>query len=127
MCLGGAFIHAIGVRATQSDFPFDGYLAEVNFIDGTALDQTSFGQTKEGIWIPKDTSGLTFGTNGFRLQFKDDAEVQGFNTVLCEGEGAVQQVTGVGFSPDLVWVKTRTDTNNVRPEVSFGIQIPSLV
>ena len=47
----------------------DGYMAEVNFIDGTALDASSFGETNDGIWVPKDTSGLTFGTNGFRLQF----------------------------------------------------------
>ena len=71
--MGAAFIHAIGVRATQSDFPFDGYLAEFNFIDGSALGPTSFGETKENIWIPKDTSGLTFGTNGFRLQFKNSS------------------------------------------------------
>jgi len=44
-------------------------MAEVNFIDGTALAPSSFGETKNGIWIPIDTSGLTFGTNGFRLKF----------------------------------------------------------
>ena len=49
---------------------FDGYMAEVNFIDGSQLAPTSFGETKNGVWIPKDTSGLTFGTNGYRLQFK---------------------------------------------------------
>ena len=49
---------------------FDGYMAEVNFIDGSQLTPTSFGETKNGAWIPKDTSGLTFGTNGYRLQFK---------------------------------------------------------
>jgi hypothetical protein len=49
---------------------FDGYMAEINFIDGLQLAPTSFGETKEGAWIPKDTSGLTFGDNGFRLQFK---------------------------------------------------------
>ena len=48
----------------------DGYLADVNYIDGTALTPSSFGETKSGVWIPKDTSGLTFGTNGFRLEFK---------------------------------------------------------
>ena len=51
---------------------YDGYIAEVNLIDGAALTPSSFGETKDGIWIPKDTSGLTFGTNGFHLTFKDD-------------------------------------------------------
>ena len=50
--------------------PIDGYMADVNFIDGTALTPSSFGELKNDIWIPKDTSGLTFGTNGYRLEFK---------------------------------------------------------
>jgi hypothetical protein len=50
----------------------DGYLAEVNFIDGQALDPTSFGETKSGIWIPKAYSG-SYGTNGFHLEFAGNA------------------------------------------------------
>ena len=50
--------------------PIDGYMADVNFIDGTALTPASFGELKNDIWIPKNTSGLTFGTNGYRLEFK---------------------------------------------------------
>ena len=50
----------------------DGYLAEVNFIDGTALDASSFGETKNGIWIPKQYTG-SYGTNGFKLAFQDSA------------------------------------------------------
>ena len=63
--------HYIGRQAGASYN--DGYMAEVNFIDGTALAPTSFGETKNGVWIPIDTSGLTFGTNGFRLDFADNA------------------------------------------------------
>ena len=48
----------------------DLYMADINFCDGQSLGPSSFGETKDGIWIPKDTGGLTFGTNGFRLQFK---------------------------------------------------------
>ena len=48
-----------------------GYMAEVVFIDGTALDPTSFAETKNGAWIPKDPSTLTFGTNGYHLDFAD--------------------------------------------------------
>lgn len=47
---------------------FDGYMAEVHFVDGTALTPTSFGETKEGIWIPKEYTG-SYGTNGFHLAF----------------------------------------------------------
>ena len=56
---------------------FDGYLAETVLIDGTALDQTSFGEFDEdsGIWKPISVSGLTFGTNGFYLDFEDSSNL----------------------------------------------------
>ena len=60
-------LHWIG---NSGDRYLDGYLAEVNFIDGAALTPSSFGEYKNDIWIPKNTAGLTFGTNGFRLEFK---------------------------------------------------------
>ena len=103
--------HNLGARESVSS-PFDGYLAEVNFIDGTAYDADSFGELKNGVWIPKDPSGLTYGTNGFRLSFADDAEVEAFNTVLYRGNATDgNQVTGVGFKPDLIWTKTRDSAN----------------
>ena len=52
---------------------WDGYLAEVCLIDGSALGPTSFGEFDEDsptIWKPIDVSGLTFGTNGFYLDFE---------------------------------------------------------
>jgi len=63
----------IGRDNASNDSFFDGYLAEVVFIDGTALDPTSFGEFDEdtGIWKPIDVSGLTFGTNGFYLPFEN--------------------------------------------------------
>jgi hypothetical protein len=53
---------------------FDGYLTEVNFIDGQALTPSSFGETDliTGVWKPKAFSG-TYGTNGFELQFTDNS------------------------------------------------------
>jgi hypothetical protein len=52
----------------------DGYLAEIVYIDGTRLDPSSFGEyNSSGIWIPKDVSGLTFGTNGFYLKGADSS------------------------------------------------------
>ena len=62
-------------RHVSVNRPYDGYIADINMIDGQALDPTSFGETKSGVWIPKDTSGLTFGTNGFRLEFGDSAAI----------------------------------------------------
>jgi hypothetical protein len=56
---------------------YDGYMAEVVFIDGTALDPTSFGEfdADSGIWKPKAVSGLTFGTNGFYLDFENSGSL----------------------------------------------------
>ena len=54
---------------------FDGYMTEVVLIDGQQLTPTSFGESDEdtGIWKPKDVSDLTFGTNGFYLDFEDSS------------------------------------------------------
>ena len=67
--------HRIGATVYSSSYDNDGYIAEMTFVDGQALAPTSFGETKAGIWIPKNTSGLTFGNNGFRLQFQDSSSL----------------------------------------------------
>ena len=52
----------------------DGYLTEVNLIDGQALTPSSFGETDAitGVWKPKKYAG-TYGTNGFYLNFSDNS------------------------------------------------------
>jgi hypothetical protein len=63
-------VHAIGAgyNGSYRDY-FDGYLAEVNFIDGQALTPSSFGAYNSyGVWAPTKYSG-TYGTNGFYLNF----------------------------------------------------------
>jgi hypothetical protein len=50
------------------------YFAELVYIDGQQLDQTSFGEfdsDSPNIWKPIDVSELTFGNNGFYLDFED--------------------------------------------------------
>ncbi len=61
----------IGTR-TNNDRIFEGYMAETAFVDGQALGADSFGEFDEdsGIWKPIDISGLTFGNNGFYLEYK---------------------------------------------------------
>ena len=108
--VNAAVPHYIG-RSASTTYT-DGYMAEVNFIDGQALDPTSFGEFKSGIWTPRDTSGLSYGTNGFRLQFGDTTEASGFNAVTYTGNGGTQAVSGVGFQPDFVWIKNRTQAYN---------------
>jgi hypothetical protein len=52
----------------------DGYLTEVNFVDGQSLDPSSFGENNEdtGVWQPIKYAG-TYGTNGFYLPFTDNS------------------------------------------------------
>ena len=53
-------------KSNLADY-FGGYLAELNFIDGTALDASSFGEyNADGVWIPKAYTG-SYGTNGFYI------------------------------------------------------------
>jgi len=69
---------------------FSGYLANMQFIDGQALDQYFFGEFKDNIWVPynafstagsgtatasdNDTATDSYGTNGFHLTFEDGIE-----------------------------------------------------
>jgi hypothetical protein len=66
--------HQIGALATGTYGYYDGYLTEVNFIDGQALTPSSFGETNlvTGVWQPKKYTG-TYGTNGFYLNFSDNS------------------------------------------------------
>ena len=65
-----AYVHYIGTDGSINYF-YSGYQSEVVMIDGTAYAPTDFAEDKNGIWIPKDPSGLTFGTNGFYLDFSN--------------------------------------------------------
>jgi hypothetical protein len=66
--------HRMGFFRTAEPRPMDGYMAEVNFIDGQALTPSSFGKTDgaTGQWIPKKFGGA-YGTNGFYLPFTNTA------------------------------------------------------
>jgi len=68
-------VHRIGAWNNGGLQYFDGYLADVNHIDGTAIGDTNgildeFIQIKNGVCIPKRYNG-SYGTNGYRLEFKE--------------------------------------------------------
>ena len=58
-----------------SQYYFSGVLAHTHFIDGTAYDASTFGETDAttGIWKPKTAPSVTYGTNGFFLKFENSA------------------------------------------------------
>ena len=68
-------------------FEYDGYLADFNLIDGTQLNASSFGGFRNGIWIPIDTSSLTRGTKGWRLQFKQTGVGTGSSSTVGADTG----------------------------------------
>jgi hypothetical protein len=59
-------------NAGDGDYDLSGYLAEVCGIDGTQYAASAFGEfSDDGIWIPKDVSGLSFGSEGYYLNFSN--------------------------------------------------------
>jgi len=79
--INGVWSHTIGSQSATNYL--DGYMTDINFIDGQALTPSSFGETDTttGSWKPKAYSG-TYGTNGFYLKFSDIATTSGSNAGL---------------------------------------------
>ena len=94
------------------------YLSEFVYIDGTQNAATDFGEfdSDSGIWKPIDVSGLTFGNNGFYLDFENSgalgADVSG-NT----NNFTVNNLTAIDQSTD-------TCTNNFATLNPLGGSLP---
>ena len=95
MQVGG--INASGWSPT-ANYCADGYIAEYHQIDGTALGPDSFGEVDEdyGHWKPKKVSGVTYGTNGFHLDFANSGslgnDAAGSNNLSSTGLAASDQM-----------------------------------
>jgi hypothetical protein len=77
---GSGYTHRFGSLYGTSWY-YGGYLADIHFIDGQALDPTSFGEfsATTGVWMPKAYSG-SYGTNGFHLDFSDNSTAAALGT-----------------------------------------------
>jgi len=82
---------------------YEGYMAEMHFIDGTALTPTSFGETGTyGEWKAKEVTGLTYGTNGFYLSFAGGGVMSatGGASITTDGDYKYNTFTADGtFTP----------------------------
>jgi hypothetical protein len=90
--------HTLGARQINSVDSFSNqYMTEINFIDGSALDPTSFGEFNEdtGVWQPKAYSGAR-GTNGFYLNFSNNSGVT--STTLGKDRAGSNNWTPNNFS-----------------------------
>jgi hypothetical protein len=97
----------------ENNVYFDGYMAETVFIDGQQLTPSSFAETDDnGVWIPKDISGegLTFGNNGFYLEYKQTG-----TSANSSGKGADTSGEDTHFDDNGMTaedITTDTPTNN---------------
>jgi hypothetical protein len=67
--INSAVSHQLGRYAASASEYFDGYMTDINFIDGQALTPNSFGTSNGlGVWQPIRYGG-SYGTNGFYLPF----------------------------------------------------------
>tara|TARA_B000000475_G_scaffold26261_1_gene20499 strand:- start:3553 stop:4857 length:1305 start_codon:yes stop_codon:yes gene_type:complete len=60
----------------SNNYYYNGLITHVNFVDGTALTPTSFGESdSNGVWIPKPSPSVTYGTNGFFLKMDNSGNM----------------------------------------------------
>ena len=86
--------HRIGANLADAQY-FDGYMAEAVLIDGSQLAADQFGEfdSDSAIWKPKDVSGLTFGTNGFYLEFKQTGTSANASGIGADTSGNTNHLT----------------------------------
>jgi len=85
---------------------FDGYMAEVHFVDGQALDQYSFGEFDDnGVWRPIKYTG-TYGLNGHYLKFDPSAT----NGIGHDHSGNGNNFTPSGFTTSGTGTDVMSDT-----------------
>jgi len=100
----------IGRWAAGSEY-LESYLADFYYVDGTAYDADDFGETNsDGIWVPKKAS-VTFGNNGFKLEFQNTGTSANSSGIGADTSGNDNHwgVTDLGAncitteSPNLTW------------------------
>jgi hypothetical protein len=109
-------LHKISGAVYTANQYFDGYMAEIHFIDGLQLDATSFAETNAttGQWVPKDCSeDLTYGTNGFYLKF-DNASDLGEDSSGEDNNWTTNNLVGAAVN------HVNTDTSATSGEIPNG-------
>lgn len=119
--VNSADVHNIGSDrfAASPNYTFDGEMAEVNFVDGLALEPTMFGAySTYGQWLPVSYSGY-MGANGFYLPFNAATTTTSANYLVVAGgggggtyggggggAGGLRTVTGATLDPTTVYAVT---------------------
>jgi len=110
MWVNQATTHGIGYDPSIGYY-YDGYLTEINFVDGQQLTPSSFGSTNAltGVWQPARYTG-TYGTNGFYLNFTDNS--------------ALTTSSNVGLGKDFSGNGNYWTTNNI--SITAGVTYDSM-
>ena len=110
--LAGSKNFHIGARAYGGAATYlDAYIADFNFIDGTAYDPTYFGETNDnGVWIPKKPTGISYGNNGFFLEFKQTGTSANSSGMGADTSGNDNHFAVNNLASD--HITTDTPTNN---------------
>lgn len=111
--VGFTIPHRIGrdMRSTLNTTYFDGYMADITFVDGFARDASFFGQFDDnGVWVPKRYES-TFGTNGYALRFNNGTST----TTLGNDSAGTNNWTLTNFSltagPTYDWMNDSPSNN----------------
>ena len=106
----GSRVINVGRWAAGSEY-YNGYMAEFHYLDGVIKDPDDFGKTDaNGVWIPKEYTGGSYGNNGFFLEFKQTG-----TSANSSGKGADTSGNDNHFddnSMDAHDITTDSPTNN---------------
>ena len=108
--------HRIGADPRTAANFFDGYMAETYYIDGQSYDPTYFGEfNDDGVWVPveknKGAGGtITFGTNGFYMQFQQTGTSANSSGMGADTSGQDNHFTPTNLAA--IDVTEDTPTNN---------------
>jgi hypothetical protein len=106
--MNSAVSHDIGRWQAGSSY-YDGYMSEINYVDGQALDSSYFGETDDnGVWIPKVYDG-TYGNSGFFLEFKQTGTSQNSSGIGADTSGNDNHMSVTNLAATDVTVDTPTN------------------
>ena len=101
----GAWLR-LGQFFAGSDY-FNGYMAEVHYLNGTAAQASDFGEydSDSGIWIPKEYTGGGYGTQGFYYKFDNSSNLGEDSSGEGHDANSINNITSADQATD-------TPTNN---------------
>tara|TARA_R100001591_G_scaffold32908_1_gene43983 strand:+ start:32 stop:1351 length:1320 start_codon:yes stop_codon:yes gene_type:complete len=119
--------------ATKIGQTLDGYLAQYIMADGQSYAPTTFGSTNSnGVWIPNASPSVTYGTNGFKLDFKlsgTSADASGFGAD-SSGQTNHFATTNIATNPNTKDspenVFATLDPNNDRTQGGFTFSLGNM-